>query len=245
MQPRSDTLFHFTKNIETLKSILLNGFWPRYCLEDFNWYNTQLGYIGYPMVCFCDIPLSRINDHVQFYGEYGIGLTKSWGLTNKLSPVIYIYPSSGPYDALYKLLGNNYSIKNGYYPTANTDINRILSFIKPIHGNMLIGGQPTEKVFYQENEWRYVPNSNNKFKQWITKEQFNDSSSTNQLNQEIKESGTIQISPNDIRYIFVKSDSDIPTIIDFIQSISGNYTVNDMKLLMSRVTSLESINHDL
>ena len=82
MQPRSDTLFHFTKNINTLKNILQNGFWPRYCLEDFNWYNAELGYIAYPMVCFCDIPLSRINEHVKFYGDYGIGLTKNWGLTN-------------------------------------------------------------------------------------------------------------------------------------------------------------------
>ncbi len=78
MKPRSDTLFYFTKNIDTLKSILKNGFWPRYSLEDFNWYNPQMGSIAYPMVCFCDIPLIRPREHVSFYGDYGLGMTKQW-----------------------------------------------------------------------------------------------------------------------------------------------------------------------
>jgi hypothetical protein len=76
MKPKSHTLFHFTKNVEFVKNILLDGFWPRYCLEDLSWYVFDVGYVAFPMVCFCDIPLSRINEHVGFYGEYGIGVTK-------------------------------------------------------------------------------------------------------------------------------------------------------------------------
>lgn len=53
MTPKSNALFHFTKNVETLKLILKGGFWPRYCLEDVAWLGyEQFSYIGYPMVCF-------------------------------------------------------------------------------------------------------------------------------------------------------------------------------------------------
>ena len=90
MKPRSHTLFHFTKSLDTLQGILKNGFWPRYSLEDFNWYSQAIDFISYPMVCFCDIPLTRIGDHVGFYGEYGLGLTKKWAITNGLNPLFYL-----------------------------------------------------------------------------------------------------------------------------------------------------------
>ena len=51
--------------------------------------------------------------------------------------------------------------------------------------------------------------------------------------------------PNDIKYIFVKSDSDIPNIVNFIQSELDNYPGVDQKILMSRVVSLESLHQDL
>ncbi|MFU0923178.1 abortive infection system antitoxin AbiGi family protein [Kluyvera sichuanensis] len=79
MKPKSETLFHFTKSSDTLEIILKNGFWPRYCLEDIRWLEfTDVEYVSYPMVCFCDIPLSRISEHVSFYGSFGLGVSKDW-----------------------------------------------------------------------------------------------------------------------------------------------------------------------
>lgn len=77
----SETLFHFTgreKGKETLLSILENGFYPRYCIENLSSYNenTESQYPAFPMVCFCDIPLTRIKTHTKHYGEYAIGLKK-------------------------------------------------------------------------------------------------------------------------------------------------------------------------
>ena len=72
MKPKSHTLFHFTKSRDTLKLVLKNGFWPRYCLEDIQWIGEdRFPYISIPIVCFCDIPLSRIQEHVGCYGEFG------------------------------------------------------------------------------------------------------------------------------------------------------------------------------
>lgn len=56
---------------------------------------------------------------------------------------------------------------------------------------------------------------------------------------------SIKFTPKDIKYIFVKSDSDIPNIINFIQTELDYFPSSDLKVLMSRVTSLESIRRDI
>ena len=243
MKPRSHTLFHFTKSIDALKGILKDGFFPRYSLEDFNWYNAELGFIAYPMVCFCDIPLTRIDEHVDFYGEYGLGLTRKWAISNGLNPLIYLSQATPISESLSRLLKNN-TLGNGYYEGCIEDINSIISYTKPVEGSALIGGIATHKEFYQENEWRYVPKAQG-IRRWVNKDEYSNSVNLQQLNETAKELGTLQISPNDIKYIFVKSDADIPGIIDFIQTELGGNTVNDTKLLLSRVISSESINVDL
>jgi hypothetical protein len=91
LNPKSHTLFHFTKSNDILKSLIKDGFWPRYCLEDVKWMDLEENdFIAYPMACFCDIPLSRVDEHVNFYGKFGIGLTKQWAMSNGLTPVHYV-----------------------------------------------------------------------------------------------------------------------------------------------------------
>lgn len=244
MKPRSETLFHFTKSPDALKSILKNGFWPRYSLEDFSWYNAEMGQISYPMVCFCDIPLSRLDDHVGFYGEYGIGMAKQWARMNGLNPVIYLSHPTTVSTALARLFNSNPHATGGYYPECAGDINSIISLIKPVDGNIMVGPVPTKKEFYQENEWRYVPNVS-VIRQWITKEEHLNPLTLNAHNDAAKNNQVLQITPKDIKYIFVKYDADIPNIVDFMQSELGSCSVNDLKILMSRIVSLESINADL
>ena len=74
----SETLFHFT-GFESLRSILENEFIPHWCIEDF-YFKTNDVYakIAIPMVCFCDIPLGNIKEHMDDYGNCGIGMKKSW-----------------------------------------------------------------------------------------------------------------------------------------------------------------------
>ena len=47
-----------------------------------------------PMISFCDIPLSLAKTQIKSYGKYGIGMSKEWGITNKLNPVVYIESQS-------------------------------------------------------------------------------------------------------------------------------------------------------
>jgi len=93
---RTQSLFHFTKKFETLKAILESGyFWARYSLEDISWGKGEKRlYYALPMVCFCDIPLSRIEEHTEFYGGYGIAMTQERGIRNGLNPLIYLNTES-------------------------------------------------------------------------------------------------------------------------------------------------------
>ena len=93
----SNTLFHFTRSAEALVGILKHEFTPHYCLEDYSVLPAaapESPNIAIPMVCFCDIPLSQISEHLAKYGDFGIGLSKNWGMKKGVSPVLYAYPGS-------------------------------------------------------------------------------------------------------------------------------------------------------
>src|SRR5436190_20070413 len=101
----SNTLFHFTDKIEYLIGILTKNFRARYCLEVFeDSVGERIAEIAddvnfaVPMVCFCDIPLSLTAKHLATYGYYGIGLTKQWAMSQRLSPLLYCHSMSSVVD---------------------------------------------------------------------------------------------------------------------------------------------------
>jgi uncharacterized protein YqgV (UPF0045/DUF77 family) len=111
MQVTSDTLFHFTTSLKNLKNILSKKFHITYCREKYTLNNETHDYY-FPMVSFCDIPLALAKDQIDKYGSYAIGMTKEWGIKNKLNPVVYIEKDSllgndiqGSWDDTYSLMG--------------------------------------------------------------------------------------------------------------------------------------------
>ena len=83
----SDLLFHYTRNLSTLKAILKSGeLWPCYSAQ----YGWAGGDFAIPATCFCDIPKNQIKDHVAYYGSYGLGMSKQWAKDYKVSPVFYL-----------------------------------------------------------------------------------------------------------------------------------------------------------
>ncbi|PBP64980.1 hypothetical protein PSYCIT7_013830 [Pseudomonas syringae Cit 7] len=245
MQPKSNTLFHFTRNIENLKLILSSGFWPRYCLEDVSWIGyDEFNYVAYPMVCFCEAPLSRISEHVGFYGSFGLGLTRQWAEKNGLNPVFYTSPGSGMAQSFKRLN----ELANKAAKPLNGEIKDLmreyLSFAKPTVGTMLLDGEPVQKLFYQESEWRYVAHHPD-VEKYLVQGSFNKEETRIACNQASFDNCLLKFAPGDIRYIFVRDDSDIPNIIKFIQDELDYHPAADLKVLTSRVTSLESIHLDL
>lgn len=245
MNPKSHTLFHFTKSIDTLKLVLKNGFWPRYCLEDISYLGFgEESFVAYPMVCFCDIPLSRVDEHVKFYGEYGVGLTKEWALSNGLTPIQYVSQNS-KIPMTYKDLAELLDTEDTTQRDAGWKALRyLLAHAKPIEGSMVVAKELVDKEFHQESEWRFIA-EHREVRDFIQKENYDDELKLSNLNNDTRINCMLKFSPKDIKYIFVKYDSDIPNIINFIQSDLDHYPSSDVKILLSRVTSLESISHDL
>jgi hypothetical protein len=196
------------------------------------------------MVCFCDIPISRVGEHVNFYGEFGIGLSKEWAEANRLTPILYVASNNHIPDSYRKIIDLAYNLEEAAKNEAKKSVRYLLAHAKPTDGNMVIGGEFIPKEFHQESEWRYVP-KNEKIKDYLKRVEFENEDVANKNNKLTKEHCTIEFTPKDIKYIFVKSDTDIPGIINFIQTELDHYPSADLKLLMSRVTSLESIRNDI
>jgi hypothetical protein len=237
VKPKSDNLFHFTKSLEVIKSILKNGIYPHFCLEDIGWLNWNVEkYLGFPMACFCDIPLSRISEHTDFYGKYGIGLTKVWGVRNKLNPVIYTPPDS----QIRELMEHLYVQLSKEDNPDNEGVNafKLWSLLKPTSGKVPFSDSNEEKEFLQECEWRYVPPIN----KLVLESGFEKDKEKN--NKEIEEF-KLKFEPADIRYIFVKEDNEIPDLVDFITENLGKYQSNDLKILQTRIVSLDTLKLDL
>ena len=89
----ANTLFHFTRDIDTLLSILRSKFYPRLSLEQRIMSKLDMR-LAIPMVCFCDIPLSQITEHTLKYGEYAIGIKKDWAIKQGVSPILYVHDNS-------------------------------------------------------------------------------------------------------------------------------------------------------
>lgn len=104
----ASSLFHFTGTLKGLQGILKNSFRYSYCLERYpssvihnsldlfnptelctNKYNG----IAIPEICFCDIPVTRAQEHAKKYGKYAIGIDKDIAKTlynSNLNPVSYL-----------------------------------------------------------------------------------------------------------------------------------------------------------
>ncbi len=246
LKPRSTTLFHFTKTLDTLKSILKNGFYPRYSLEDIGWLIQERGgFIALPIVCFCDIPLSRIIEHVEFYGLFGIGMNKIWALSNGLNPIIYVSEIS----PLAESLRNNAEImiqmsKAEQKKKYVKNMRYTVAYSKPISGTMIVAGKPVTKEFYQELEWRYVAQQDD-IEEYLRKKEFNDPAIIEEANNVAAEKARLQFSPKDVKYLLVKSDADIPDLVNFIDANMDKFSSSDLKVLTTRIISLDTIQEDM
>jgi hypothetical protein len=193
------------------------------------------------MVCFCDIPISRLADHLSYYGNYGIGMPEEWGIKNGLNPVTYVNTNSS-------LCAAHSNIKELKKKDLIPDHLTILGYTKPLSGTVKkTDGTITEKEFYQECEWRYMPlfNKEDDIFYLISEEEFCDTTKLALHNEKVKNAFTLQVTPDDISYILVSEDSDIPKMYDFISIHLGHHSANSIKGLTTRIISLHRLLGDI
>ena len=251
----SQTLFQFTNSLSTIiKIVESRSFWPRY--------TTQYSWGGYnfaiPVSCFCDIPLSQVMEHVKYYGGYGLGMRKKWATDNGLTPVWYIQPNSS--------FSNR--IKYGLRKMANSEnINDfeefclLLFLVKKTIGDdykiVKIKEPSTSKSnnqfefekrtrrFYDEKEWRYVPEipSYTNFLE-LSREKFSKESLDVFNSQTLKYS--LRFDYDDISYIIVESEARRKELVKYLVNNSSKLCIKEehLLILISKILSIEQIAND-
>jgi len=249
----STTLFHFTRKLEYLKSILENGFYPRYCPEyTLDPADVQAASHGrsplraIPMVCFCDLPTGVIRKHYRQYGPYGIGLNRDWGLTNGLSPVIYTHDLAGTRKPALHLVTKRSSARDR---GLRQDMNTLAAYSKPYEGPSWRRGRAgspgkvTEKVkFYHEREWRYVPDVPNKF---LRSKDYNDGTKLNRLQQHLREHHKLAIHPRNIQYLILpyrKSETNVLRMHNYLMDLyTRQYDSKEAALVVTTIMTSDAL----
>ena len=250
----TNSIIHYTKSLDNLLQILETGFSLKYCKEDFFWQSKKLKY-AYPMICFCDIPLSEVKKHLDSYGHYGIGLKKEWAVKNGLNPVLYLEKQSSLSETLMQQIirfnENKKELIKNQTATIIDEVWRqelitLCSYVKNYDGDLIIDSVAVPNYrFYNEREWRYVPtkselNGNARAiqqKKYIAdKEKFNSEISKIKLKFNLAE---------DISYIIVKEEEDIHKTLDFITNkFKKILYASDIEILMTKIISTNQIIND-
>lgn len=249
----SDSLFHFTPKAEYLIGILRNGFIPRYCFEETKLNSKiKIGLLSaFPMVCFCDLSLSQISEHVNLYGSYGIGLNKEWGIKNKLNPIIYTNQDSHLAQSFGKLSQDIINLLkldavDDKYAVAAYNYVKVLKYFKSYEGDFKRNGKLIKNVrFYNEREWRYVPaiDFDENIESAFTKEEYKDEIKLAQENSKLIKY-SLEFRPEDIKYLFVKDESEIHSTIKAIREINSKYNSNEIDILISKILTTKQIQED-
>lgn len=244
--------------------------------------------------CFCDIPFHKLTEsfrlqaigenyqnlseieksrvpanytHPDFYGEYAIAFSKSWGEKNNLQPIHYLNEYSQYAIDLSKLI-NQTLVTEDVPDIYSDDVIERLCFIKPLRGIMKRKFKcddnseveiEFQKNFHDEQEWRYVPPSD------VAAAVKKDTviGNTNLLkmhgkgidiNAGLNENKCsylwLKYSYEDVRYIIVPNVNARVDIINTIMSIPDNQFSNQLDveiqkyILISKILVLEEIRKD-
>ena len=234
----SNFLFHFTKELNNIKSILINGFYPRTCKENYSFLLTEIpreeAYYRLGMVCFCDIPVDLQGKHRKLYGNYGIALSKEWGISKGICPLMYIPLKTGGIRTLEQiaiqikgLLLLNEKATNSHL--VEEEIRKKLTgYTEELFGNFIqfMGYwklyEEGELRYYDEREWRYVY-------PWTTQKQIRHGDSNLLIGKDVDDEKKIQrlnnalarnplcFSTDDIEMIVVPTKEDSNNLVDFLQ----------------------------
>jgi hypothetical protein len=226
-------LFTFTPKLDYLLTLIEKGITPRFVYERLP--GTKLSYI-IPMKCFCDIPLGKIKRHIGRYGNYGLGIKKSFLQKIGVSPVIYVHQNS---ESFFK-----------FKKTTTEELAKIpfLPLLKRYYGDDYYIEPETLKVerkrirFYDEREWRFIPigtkpDTSNQFqtieKGAIFVQQMN-------FDQNI-EYPSIQIPFEEIEYIIIGKKKETAEMVKQLRLKFGR---PGMERLIPKLISAESIIND-
>ena len=275
----ASSLLHFTNSMDALKGILEKGFRFSYCCEKVsatinmnelhpegaNFFRPSPhinSHIAIPMICFCDIPLTRAKLHSDTYGKFIVGVDKDMAITvfgDNINPVMYRTSQTIGF-ALHDLSVIKATIDNvdGCY-NYKRSLNQLIGNTKPYNGT--VNGK--DYCFYNEREWRIlIPFDYSEDTKWywdLSEEKF--AVKKDEINKILHSSEyayrgfTTDIDNEEdfmqfITHIVVDTEANIPKLVEFIlneeQPLFGYPKVSKRirNCLVSRITSFERIEKD-
>lgn len=268
MPVSSDSLFHFTKSLDHLLGILEKTFEVSYSRENLPGSSQTVGgeaEVAVPMVSFSDLRLTQLQEYIatdRGYGSYGIGLSKRWGIENKLSPVQYVAEGSNYENSLSK----TFEIMAAMWREAkSTGVDKYKLTEKPyfldlirftklyqapdrgeIPQDLSLASTTKSKIpnayrFADEREWRFVPDfipgiqNSIKFSDYLKNKDCRDEEA-----KEVK----LHFSPDDITHLIIKDDSEIASFVEKLNGIKDRFPSPVVQKLTSRIITHERLRGD-
>jgi hypothetical protein len=239
----ADYLFHYTNKLDHLISIMNDNFKPFYCLESLEHLNlTELKIEGmaYPLVCFCDLPLGRHEEHKEKFGNYGIGMNKDWGIKNHLSAVVYSNKES------MTALGLRVLIKMGHllqkklteyeFRAFNNSVSILIMNYKQYEGrsydkkDKIFSKEPTR--FYNEREWRYIPFEVEGLKLNLEIAEYQNSDILAKENKTIQANNRLMFNLNDVNFLFLNDETEIEP---FLLQLKHKYSAEEIDQIRKKI----------
>ncbi len=241
---QADTLFTFTTELNHIIPIIKNRMVsPRYCNENIRYLKLhELKNIAYPMKCFCDINIHRLEEHLQWYGYYGLAFSKAWGMEKRIQPIQYINPASNlrkdfsaAFSAALKLDTKNES--RAQIKMKNFLIHEMM-FYKPYQGRIKnrITQKTNTKCLADECEWRFIPDVTKVgFEQAYFDKNILNAGVLNKLSDSMFGIPEISLCFNytDLKYIIVKTKEDFNALSEEVRTLK--ITESEKLQLISKV----------
>lgn len=260
------TLFHLTCKRDTLEKILTSKHYKVSIAREFiRSKNLQdkkysIRNFGVPMVSFCDIRLSQLDEHASKYGSFGLGMSKEWAERQNLHPVMYMNQSSSLFSSYNKAIRK---LKNNLIPmwknwknkitftseekvqfetlkSQYSDIFNIIRYMKNYEGKLIRKGRikSLKYRFADEKEWRFVPKPfHNDIWPSINFTRVKTAEGKKNYSN-LYSDVTVAFNFSDIKYIIVKDESDISNISKLIKNI---YNEDDI----SKIVTMKQIQDDM
>lgn len=254
----ANVFFRCMRKLSYLEDILKEKtMYPRYNVENIEYLSIpNFSCIAIPMLCFCDIYMSKLKPHMKNYGYFGIGISKEVGIEKGLEPISYINPNTSYAYELSETIKRSIEIykkekieddieKYAHYAMLS------LLYKKPIHGVMYFtkGNKEIEKEmnFHDEKEWRFLANipDSSSLLQLIVDKKYMTDSSLNKFSEIIKryQISRFDIDYDAIKYLVVHRENDRDKLIHFILGL--NATEKERYLLISKIIVYNELEGDL
>lgn len=241
---QADTLFTFMTRMEFLvKCIEKSMLSPRFCEEDISYLKIpKYKKVAFPMKCFCDINMHRLDEHLSWYGYYGLAFTKAWGMQRGIQPIQYINPDSDLRKSFSKAFAAALKADSKNESKAQCKLKDYIlhemMYYKPYEGRIKNRntGKNSRKCFTDECEWRFIPDVKLfDFQEIYIDKTIINSGALNEYSNYMNGVPEVSLSfeYSDIKYIIVKTNDDLNELRHRIAGLGK--TADETYQLISKV----------